>query len=410
MASKPPPPAARTQSLAPTSTISVLGHDLLCETFLRLPSLPSLVRAALTCRNFLAAIRGSPVFRRRFREIHRPSLLGFFFDPDGPDIPWFAPVRRQSDRDLTAAIRRADFFLTGIPDCEDAYPGWQIQDCRGGYLLLVNWDTEQIAAYNPLTLALDLIPLPPNEIADGCNGELIYHGFHLVSSGEAPGTFRVIFSCHDASRVRVAVFSSGARHWRMLPWGEVPMPALPAEDQYWLLVGAQANGCLYWAHADEAYQLVLDTSTLQFSSIVLPGLLEGQGNIYMTGETKDGSPCIVCALQFMLCVYCQKTGDDGVRKWVLHSRIWLLGEVLEATECSRDNLVGLKVWAIMDGIVYMSTSESSRDPGAACWFLSFCLETRKLEKVFHRVHDSNVYPYIMPWPLFLLKQGIGHEV
>ncbi|KAF8760582.1 hypothetical protein HU200_010020 [Digitaria exilis] len=248
MASKPPPPAAaaRTQSLAPTSTICVLGHDLLCETFLRLPSLPSLVRAALTCRNFLAAIRGSPVFRRRFRELHRPSLLGFFFDPDGPDIPWFAPVRRQSDRDLTAAIRRADFFLTGIPDCEDAYPGWQIQDCRGGYLLLVNWDTEQIAAYNPLTLALDLIPLPLNEIADGCNGELIYHGFHLVSSGEAPGTFRVIFFCHDASRVRVAVFSSGARHWRMLPWEEVPVPALPAEDQYWLLVGAQANGCMSW--------------------------------------------------------------------------------------------------------------------------------------------------------------------
>jgi len=86
------PPTVKPQ--APTATtIHDLGYDLLLDIFLHLPSLPSLVRAAFTCRGFLTAIRSSPSFRRRFRALHPPPLLGFFFDPEGADSPSFEPLR-----------------------------------------------------------------------------------------------------------------------------------------------------------------------------------------------------------------------------------------------------------------------------------------------------------------------------
>ncbi|KAK1695726.1 hypothetical protein QYE76_012423 [Lolium multiflorum] len=72
----PPPPLKKKSPPATPTTISDLGDDLLREVFLHLPSLPSLVRAALTCPAFLRAVRSSPAFRRRFRELHPPPLLG----------------------------------------------------------------------------------------------------------------------------------------------------------------------------------------------------------------------------------------------------------------------------------------------------------------------------------------------
>ncbi|CAN6351638.1 unnamed protein product [Urochloa humidicola] len=399
------PPTAKPQ--APTATtIRDLGDDLLLDIFLRIPSLPSLVRAALTCRSFLAAVRSSPAFRRRFRELHPPPLLGLFFDHDGPDGPSFAPLRRRSDPGLAAAVRGADFFLTRVPADDDASPGWEILNCRGGYLLLASWEAEQIYAYNPVTRALDIIPMPPDEIAEGSDGEFVYHGFHMVNSDEVPGSFRVVCLCFDATQVRAAVFSSGTREWRVLPWEE-PAPEQPADDEYWLLRATQVNGSLYSAHADQAYMVVLDTATMQFSCIDLPDQLEGRGHIYRAGETKDAKLCIVCAIQFNLFVWYRRAGADGVDKWVLDKIFALEGEVLEATGGSRDEHGALKVLDIIDGIVYLSTSETLKDASSPCWFLTFCLGTRKLEKLFHKLNDTYVHPYSMAWPPSLVANIVN---
>ncbi|RLN27614.1 hypothetical protein C2845_PM05G19140 [Panicum miliaceum] len=390
------------------TTIHDLGDDVLLDIFLRLPSLPSLVRAAFTCRAFLAAVRSSPTFRRRLRELHPQPLLGFFFvDPYGHRNPSFATLRRQSDPDLAGAVRGADFFLTRVPAGDDACPRprWEMRDCRGGYLLLVNWEAEQIYAYNPVTRALHLIPVPPDEIADGFHGEFVHHGFHIVSSDEAPESFRVVCVCYDASRVRAAVFSSGTREWRVLPWEE-PAPAQPAEDQYWLLMGTQVNGSLYSARADQAYMVVLDTATLQFACIDLPEHLKGEGHIYRAGETKDGKLCIVSAVDFNMSVWYRTTGADGVDKWMLDKIFALEEEVLETTGGSRDEHGDLKVLDIMDGIVYLSTFETFIDASLRSWFLTFCLETRKLEKLFHKLNDSHVHPYIMAWPPSLVADTV----
>lgn len=414
----PPSPA---EPPAPT-TIRDLSDDLLREILLRLPSLPSLVRAALTCRAFLAAVRSSPAFRRRFRALHPPPLLGFFFDPDGNENPTFTPIRRGSDRDHAAAVRGLDAFLTRVPhqDDDDVFPGWQIMECRGGCLLLLNWKTKQLAAYSPLTGALDLVPRLPDEISKGHRGKFISGDFFLVvPDDEAPDrrSFRVVCSCHDKSRVRVAVFSSATRKWQILPWSE-PVPTQPASGKYWLLSGNQVNGFLCWSHHKNAYKVLLDTATLQFSVIDLPHGLSGQGHLYRTGDTKDGKLCIVAAIDFTLFVWFRTPDADGVDKWVLQNVLQMEEEVLEATEGERDELEQLKVFAIRDGIVYMTTFETFRDASLPCWYLSFCLETRKLEKLFYVKADGHAHPYFMPWPTSLIemehpaqgdREKLGHD-
>ncbi|KAG2620550.1 uncharacterized protein LOC120666095 [Panicum virgatum] len=402
--SPPPPPPKRPQAPVSGTTIRSLGDDLLLEIFLRLPSLPSLVRAALTCRSFLAAVRSAPAFRRRFAALRPPPLLGLFFDYDGVDMPSFRPVRRSSDPDLAAAARGADVFLTRVPGHDDASPGWQIAECRGGSLLLLNQSTEQMAVYNPLSRALDLFPTPPDELSDGCRGKCIYMDPFLLSPDGIPGPFRVVAVCHDKSRLRAAVFSSGTRAWQILPWSQ-PAPAQPSGKKYWLLHGRQVNGKLYWSHAKRAYMVVLDTTTLQFSFIDLPEHLKGKGHLYMAGETKDGRPCIVSTADFTLSIWFRRADADGVEMWMLDSVILLEEEVLRATNGSLDDHGDLKVLAILDGIVYLSTFETFIDATIPCWYLFFCLETRKLEKIFHKKDDGHEHPYIMAWPNFLVSNN-----
>ncbi|TVU06194.1 hypothetical protein EJB05_49393, partial [Eragrostis curvula] len=405
-----PPPAKSPPPPVPT-TILTLSDDLLREIFLCLPSLPSLIRAALACRTFLAAVRYSPAFRRRFRALHPPPLLGFF-DSDSSKIPCFTPVRRSSDPDLAAAVRRADVFLTRIPGPDDAFPGWQITDCRGGYLLLRNWRTEQIAVYDPLTGALGLLPSPPhNKFSHGHRGKLIPMDYFLLCSGDEARhrglSFRVVSLCHDKSRLRAAVFSSAAKEWQILPWSE-PMPKQPASGKYWLLSGKQVNGLMCWSHDKHSYMVLLDSLTWQFSCIDLPETLKGQGHLYRAGGTKDGKLCIVAAIEFTLLVWFRRAdAANGAERWMLEAVIPLEDAVLQATKGTREDHGSLHVLDILDGIVYLSTWETFRDATLPCWYLSFCLETRKLEKLIYTKTDGWAYPYIMAWPTSLIGNNLS---
>ncbi|KAM0908660.1 hypothetical protein ACQ4PT_015309 [Festuca glaucescens] len=155
----PPLPKKPKSPPATPTTICALGDDLLREIFLRLPSLPALVRAALTCRSSLRAVGSCPAFRRRFREFHSPPIVGLFINTLYFNTPAFRPLCLRPDPDIVAVVRRADFFLAHLPNnYEGSAPRWLIRDCHYGYVVLISQNTEHLAVYNPLTRVLHLLP------------------------------------------------------------------------------------------------------------------------------------------------------------------------------------------------------------------------------------------------------------
>ncbi|EMS50740.1 hypothetical protein TRIUR3_06145 [Triticum urartu] len=255
-------------------TISSLGQDQLLEIFLRLPNLPALVRAALTCRPWLGAVRSSQSFRRLFRALHpAPLLIGLFIDIDGAAVPSFVPLRR-SNPDVIAAVRRGDFLLTSLPVNEDEDTSWCITDCRHGYVLLWNkivWKNPTVAAVNPMTWAVDVIPVPRDVWAgrSGRRRNFAFLGFHLPSADEKPSSFRVVCVCADKQRVRVAVFSPETRDWAVPPWVHVG-----GDNSLKSSAGTLVGGSVYWPFHGEGRMIKINTATMDISFVDLPSQIK----------------------------------------------------------------------------------------------------------------------------------------
>uniref|UniRef100_A0A0A9A7H6 F-box associated domain-containing protein n=1 Tax=Arundo donax TaxID=35708 RepID=A0A0A9A7H6_ARUDO len=162
----------------------------------------------------------------------------------------------------------------------------------------------------------------------------------------------------------------------------------------------QANGFLYWVYDDQRYLVSLETATMEFSVTELPHCLRHCS--FDVGETKDGATCIVYSDQFNVGVLIHARDDDGVERWVLDRVVpldielqrVLQGEMTDTSVPIRlvDELI---VLAVRNGYAYLAMYHDTQTP---CWFLSLCLETMKLERLFQRTFDSDVHLYIMAWP------------
>lgn len=385
---------------ASSTGIGSLGEDILLEIFLRLPSLATLVRAALTCRAWRRAVASSPSFRRRFCALHPAPLLGLFTDPRRNALPVFTTAHHR-DRDVLAAVRGGDFFLTSLQEAEDDVPlRWSIANCRHGYLIVANWDSKLLAVVNPLARqSRGYIDLPNQDIAVGHRGQLVWGDVHLISSDEDPMSFRLLRLCHDESRVTAVVFSSYTSEWRVLPWVEVAVRRSfrhhhhhdDDDDIYWLRFGIQGNGIVYWPFMNREHMLTLDTETMEFFVSKLPPCLKLCYS-FTIGETKDGVRCIVYdtgrSIGYdtgsSINVLMHRVEEDGVERWALADTIRY-----EDTHLLDDELF-LDIVGIKDGFVYLATSEM---------VLSLCLETMELEELFPKsFHAHYFYPYFMAWP------------
>ncbi|XP_025818679.1 uncharacterized protein LOC112895031 [Panicum hallii] len=232
-----PRPAKFPKQSNPTTTIESLGEDLLLTIFLRLPSLATLIRVALTCRAWRRAVASSPSFRRSFRELHPAPLLVIFEDPDRDALPPFVAAHRR-DRHVLAAIRGGDFFLTPLLEpnsCAcDAPLRWRVVDFRDGCIVLMNRVAGLLAIVNPLArqCPADYIHIP----FDMCSRDgPLPLGVHLLSSDEEPMPFRVVWLLCDITRVQLVVFSSETRDWSFLPWVEITERVPPHDANNWWL-------------------------------------------------------------------------------------------------------------------------------------------------------------------------------
>ncbi|XP_037482954.1 uncharacterized protein LOC119361893 [Triticum dicoccoides] len=423
MSSELPPPAAAAPATKPpsipstattttttlatagdgTTTISSLGQDQLLEIFLRLPNLPALVRAALTCRSWLGAVRSSRPFRRLFRALHPAPPLGIFLEVDDSTAPSFAPLRR-SDPDVIAALRRGDFFLTSLPLGDVAPRGWTVTDCRHGYILL--WNTfRALAAVNPMTWEVDTIPVP-DDVVDGGTSEFAFLSFLLLSSEENPRSFGVVCVCADVSRVRAAVFSSGTRDWVIHPWAEIGR-------EYGLMYGANTlvDGSVYCPFYEGRSVIKINTATMDFSSLDLPSRVIDYGQAdFIVGDTKDGELCMLYASDdFYLHAWIRGVDGDGIGIWVPQLILSLSAEI---DRTSGESEGKLRVVQARSGCVYLYLTCITPAGTQRSWLFYHSLGTTEIELLINGTFDDYAYPYIMAWPPCLIGDdgATGHEV
>jgi hypothetical protein len=270
---------------------------------------------------------------------------------------------------------------------------------RDGYVLLVTprCNTKKVAVYDPLAGALHLFPGPPDEVFSG-DPEYTEAEFHMIPSEADDRSFRVLCVPKEDGGKQIAVFSPDTMEWKISP---TPWSLQDADN-----VELVRNGLVYWASSDQDddhYIPVLDTSTLQFSQTHLP-----IGPSGVLGETNDGKLCLarVHYDNLELMVWVLRAGRDGVDKW-RKDRTFEIVDVMDKLALNIvDECPSLNVVAIVGGVVYL-TIHQKEPPN---WLLSFCIETRELQKLCQITRSEFCYPYIMAWPPSLVRNKVSARI
>ncbi|CAO2198335.1 unnamed protein product [Urochloa humidicola] len=273
-------------------------------------------------------------------------------------------------------------------------------DGSRGYLLLVNFDAELIAVFNPVTRHTERIFDIVSLDSYGMYPDFF---FSLVWEDDDSMSFSVVLTVQEEKRVQLIIFSSDTGSWSVTPW--LDFPARPDSNGIHnsLPDCMEANGFLYWVYKDNRYMISLEMATMEFSITELPQCLRSSLDV---GHTKDGKTYIVYADKFSIAVWLMHNGNcNGVCRWVVDRVVPMdaeLQRILPAVQF--DDNSELNVLEVRNGYVYLATSNMHIDPQTPCWFVTLCLETMKLEVLFWRTLDNFVHPYVMAWPPFLAWQ------
>ncbi|XBI13603.1 hypothetical protein VPH35_140325 [Triticum aestivum] len=268
-----------------SSLISIPDH-LKAEIFVRLPELEDLARTAATCVTFRRVVADGS-FRRRFRLLHAPPLLGIL-DRDGfhPGLPPHpsAPAAR-------ALAHAADFTFSFLP----SHRRWAVQDIRDGRILLAANPEPQLftelVVCDPLHQRHILLPQVPHDLAASPEFPLpVAHRCHLfiASPGagenmaaaameEAARAFIVVMIAHCETGVAAFVFPSSTRQWQAAAskgWSDL----FPCQGESAMMssmhpkfVGRHyAYGCFYLESTMNKKLLAFDTRRMEFSIVDVP--------------------------------------------------------------------------------------------------------------------------------------------
>jgi hypothetical protein len=326
----------RERQSKPPTTLMSLGDDILAEILRRLPSLPSLARAAFSC---------SRLRNVSSRIISPAPLLGYFASVAGGVIPSFHRALRLSDRDVVGIVRRGDFCLADL-DLEDY--GWRLMDCRHGLLLFTG--DRCMAVFDPVASSQLHIPHYTSNIVGGESSFCCF----LPSCGGAT-SFRVL--CVESTgggRVRPHVYSSCTGEWcshLLAPKGiKAPRRGDPHSNHY---LPMHAGGRIYWRTSAEMLTS-LHVGSMEFSHVGLPGEVHHSSS-YALGDTEDGTTCIVSVstkyhqkLDIRVWFLKEEDGSSWERQW----RVDASELDLFAGPVTRSKV--LKVYDVTAGIVLLS--------------------------------------------------------
>ncbi|CAN6356968.1 unnamed protein product [Urochloa humidicola] len=302
---------------------SDLPVDLLQDIFLRLDSTADLVRAAATCAPFRRAI-SNVHFRRRFRLLRRPPILGFLYGGGCDSVcdARFRPAQppRHSAAAAHAFAKVADFEFSTLPSRRS----WRVRDACDGRVLLSRYNAEKpffddLAIYDPLHRRHIQIPPIPSDLL--VPRHQVTHRVRLpylepfldrvtdtdVDKEEERLPFRVICNLFTELKVRTFVFSSVTWKWRAVAsfaigtlWSTAPT----------LLSRHYALSCFYWTESRERVMLVLQTSTMEFSVVNLPP--ESYRQEKCVFEAAEGRLGLLLFSRDVLDLYSKTWQDNGV--------------------------------------------------------------------------------------------------
>ncbi|KAF8712754.1 hypothetical protein HU200_028523 [Digitaria exilis] len=252
----------------------------------------------------------SPDFRRRFRALHPPPLLGLFTTDRDSIIsgsPTFVPARPLGRHDLAAAVRGGDFLLTSLLIVSG---DWQVisSSCRLGNLLLYNHKDNSLAVLNPLTRQTER-RVPAQGYLFSCV---------MLSSS------RVMLVHHkdEGSKMKATVYSMDDTGVCL---AATPWVHIPAFDHLLHGMAVHLNGSVYCVVQNWGY----------------------------TVSIEDGATCLVYSDGLDVGVLMHTRDADGIQKWVLERLVSMdaeLRRVLPAGQFDAQVCV-LQVFAVRDGYV-----------------------------------------------------------
>ncbi|KAL6856101.1 hypothetical protein ACP4OV_018903 [Aristida adscensionis] len=303
MASQSPPPPPGSGSM------TALSDDILAEFLIRLPTLADLGRACAACPAFRRVITGRP-FLRRLRALRPPPLLGiltYAFLPAEPPHPSAAAAR------AFAAPGAADLGCSFLPSRHRS----RLRDIRDGRVLFsakpdgsgdhaAAADSRKafvrdFAVCDPIHRRYLLLPAISDDLAALVRKAEIL-GFQqflapAFDDDEEGTAFRVICLVECKTKLIIFTFSSGSGQWHASEfdgWGALIMETSNPDPEFIseLSERHEANNCFCWMMHHVQKLLVLDTRSMEFSSIDVPPSYPTMQPHAIVEAGKEGLGCL----------------------------------------------------------------------------------------------------------------------